>query len=262
MRRLVIRPGAIGDLIVSLPALECLRAEYLEVWVGERNVPLIRFANKVRSIGSTGLDLLEIDPPPALIERLRSFDSVVSWYGAKRPEFREAVARLRLPFQFFPALPCDTKVHAVDFYLEQVGGQANRLPHLDCRPTTREDFAVIHPFASSPRKRWPLENFQEVARQLPIPVRWCAGPQEQLAGAVRIDNLYELTCWLARAQVYIGNDSGISHLAAAAGTPVIVLFGPTDPAVWAPRGSQVLAPMDAIEPADVIAAAANIQRRG
>ena len=45
MRRLLIRPGAIGDLLVSLPQLESLRAEYLEVWVAEQNVPLIRFAD-------------------------------------------------------------------------------------------------------------------------------------------------------------------------------------------------------------------------
>ena len=234
MRRLLIRPGAIGDLIVSLPTLESLRTEYLEVWAAEQNLPLIRFANAVRSIGSTGLDMLEIDPPKLLVERLRGFDSIISWYGSNRAEFREAVERLGLPFQFFPALPSPTLA-----------------PHIDC-PATREDFAVIHPFASSPRKRWPLEKFREVARLLPMPVRWCAGPDEPLDGAVRIDNLYELGCWLASARVYIGNDSGISHLAAAVGTPTIILFGPTDPAVWAPRGSVVLAPMERIEPADVV----------
>jgi len=234
MRRLLIRPGAIGDLIVSLPTLESLRTEYLEVWAAEQNLPLIRFANAVRSIGSTGLDMLEIDPPKLLVERLRGFDSIISWYGSNRAEFREAVERLGLPFQFFPALPSPTLA-----------------PHIDC-PATREDFAVIHPFASSPRKRWPLEKFREVARLLRIPVRWCAGPDEPLDGAVRIDNLYELGCWLASARVYIGNDSGISHLAAAVGTPTIILFGPTDPAVWAPRGSVVLAPMERIEPADVV----------
>ena len=41
------------------------------------------------------------------------------------------------------------------------------------------------------------------------------------------------------ARVYIGNDSGITHLAAAVGTPVVAIFGPTDPAVWAPRGERV-----------------------
>ena len=73
-----------------------------------------------------------------------------------------------------------------------------------------------------------------------MPVRWCAGPEDPpLEGAVRIDDLYELACWLAGARLYAGNDSGITHLAAAAGAPVLALFGPTDPAVWAPRGANV-----------------------
>jgi ADP-heptose:LPS heptosyltransferase len=72
-----------------------------------------------------------------------------------------------------------------------------------------------------------------------MPVRWCAGPEEPLPGAVRIADLYELACWLATARIYIGNDSGITHLAAAVGTPVVALFGPTDPRIWAPRGPHV-----------------------
>jgi ADP-heptose:LPS heptosyltransferase len=72
-----------------------------------------------------------------------------------------------------------------------------------------------------------------------MPVRWCAGPEEPLPDAVCIADLYELACWLATARVYIGNDSGITHLAAAVGTPVVALFGPTDPRIWAPRGPQV-----------------------
>jgi heptosyltransferase-3 len=257
MRRLLIRPGAIGDLIVSLPALECLRAEYTEVWAPERNLPLIRFADAVRSIGATGLNLLGlpgIAPPPPLIETLRTFDSIVSWYGAARPEFRGAVELLGLPFQFFPALPGDAGCHATDFYLEQVGRACStRAPRIHC-PGERANFAVIHPFASNPGKRWPLNKFREVSTALKIPVRWCAGDTEELPEAVRIGNLYDLGCWLAQARVYIGNDSGISHLAAAVGTPTIVLFGPTNPAVWAPRGSRVLAPLESVEPADVIAA--------
>jgi len=104
-----------------------------------------------------------------------------------------------------------------------------------------------------------MEKFREVARRLKFPVRWCAGPEEELPNGVRIDDLYELADWLARARIYIGNDSGISHLAAAVGTPAIVLFGPTDPAVWAPRGSLVLYPMNEIEPADVITAVHNLR---
>jgi hypothetical protein len=90
MRRLVIRPGAMGDLILSLPALESLETGYTEVWVSGPNVPLIRFAHRVRSIAATGLNLLGVtEPPEHLIGELRSFDSIVSWYGANRPEFRQ-----------------------------------------------------------------------------------------------------------------------------------------------------------------------------
>ncbi len=54
-----------------------------------------------------------------------------------------------------------------------------------------------------------------------------------------MDNLWDLACWLAHARLYIGNDSGITHLAAAVGTPVVAIFGPTDPEIWAPRGAPV-----------------------
>jgi ADP-heptose:LPS heptosyltransferase len=60
-----------------------------------------------------------------------------------------------------------------------------------------------------------------------------------MSDAVRFENLYELGCWLASARIYVGNDSGITHLAAAVGTPVVAVFGETDPAVWAPRGERV-----------------------
>jgi heptosyltransferase III len=247
MRRLAIRPGAIGDFIVSLPALECLQTDYYEVWAASANVPLVRFADRVRAIASTGLDLVAVsEPPTQLVEELRGFDSIVSWYGANRPEFREEVARLGLPFTFFPALPPEgAGVHATDFYLEQARTLApchsDGVPRISFNES-RQNFAVIHPFSGNSRKNWPLENFHELARQLEaeMPVRWCAGREDPpLEGAARFDDLYELARWLARARLYVGNDSGITHLAAAVGTPVLALFGPTDPAVWAPRGEHV-----------------------
>jgi len=100
---------------------------------------------------------------------------------------------------------------------------------------------VIHPFSGSPKKNWPLDRYRDLARRLSarMPVEWCAGPEEPLEGARRFDSLYELACWLAGAGLYVGNDSGITHLAAAVGTPVVALFGPSDPGVWAPRGERV-----------------------
>jgi heptosyltransferase III len=251
VRRLIIRPGAIGDFIVSLPALECLRQDYLEVWVAAANVPLVRFADRVRAIASTGLDLMSVtEPPPRLLDDLRGFDSIVSWYGANRPEFRDLTQSLGLPFTFFTALPPQgATVHASRFYLDQIRTiaicESDGIPRIACPIDCHAgagNFAVIHPFSGSARKNWPLEKFQSVARNLKrlMPVHWCAGPEDPpLPEAVHIADLYELACWLARARLYIGNDSGITHLAAAVGTPVLALFGPADPQVWAPGGPHV-----------------------
>lgn len=224
MRRLLIRPGAIGDVILSLPTLEAARAEYTEVWVPRPVLPLIRFADRARAIADTGLDLVGV-VEGASTARLREFDSIYSWYGFHRPEFREAVRDL--PFTFFPALPPPVE-----------GIPRIAVPAVPAAAASA-GFAVIHPFASGRHKRWPLENFRAVADDLGVPVRWCAGPEEPLENAVRFDDLYDLACWLAGARLYIGNDSGIAHLAAAVGVPVVAIFLATDPRVWAPRGAPV-----------------------
>jgi hypothetical protein len=243
LRRLLIRPGGIGDCILSLPALQHLVADYTEVWVRSEIVPLIRFAGRVCSIASTGLDLLglpELDPPRLLLDRLRAFDSIVSWYGANRPEFRDHVNALGLPFHFLSALPpAGQPIHAADFFLHQAGGGGTAMPEIECQPEQRRDSIVIHPFSGSSRKNWPLEKYRECATHLPLPVEWCAAPGEPLDQAVRIADLWQLARWLAGARLYIGNDSGITHLAAAVGTPVIAIFVSTDPQVWAPRGPHV-----------------------
>jgi heptosyltransferase-3 len=256
LKRLIIRPGGTGDCILSLPAMERLRADATEVWATSRNVPLIRFADSVRSIVSTGLDLVGIpdrEPPARVMDRLASFDSIVSWYGTNRPEFRAAVAGL--PFRFLAALPDpEPGLHAADFFLRQVEPDSGpAVPHIEC-PRAPAGFVAIHPFSGSAGKNWPLDRFRELARRLGEKVCWCAGPEEPLDGAVRFENLYDLACWLASARLYIGNDSGITHLAAAVGTPVVALFGPTDPAVWAPRGKrvEVIATLRPGEPMDRI----------
>jgi heptosyltransferase-3 len=251
LRRLLIRPGGIGDCILSLPALEFCAADYTEVWAPGAVTPLMHgsawrcpteHACGCRSLASTGLDLVglpEVEAPEQTVASLTQFDSIFSWYGANRPEFRETVAGLGLPFEFFDALPRgQTGIHAADFFLWQVGGKGRAVPRIAC-PRSEGGFAAIHPFSGSARKNWPLERFQAVAQRLSIPVRWCAGPEEPLAEATRFGDLHELALWLASARLYIGNDSGITHLAAAVGTPVVAVFGPSDPAVWGPRGERV-----------------------
>ncbi len=241
MRRLLIRPGAIGDVILSLPTLEAARADYTEVWAPRPVLPLIRFADRTRAIIDTGIELIGVQEG-ARAPELETFDSIYSWYGTNRPEFRQAVAHL--PFTFFPALP----------------PPAEGIPIIPTPPHPIENFVVIHPFASATHKRWPMANFRAVAAQLGVPVKWTAGPEEQLDEAVRFEDLYELACWLATARAYIGNDSGIAHLAAAVGTPVVAIFLSTDPRIWAPRGPHV-AVLEQPSVADVLAATRQIIRR-
>lgn len=255
LRRLLIRPGAIGDVILALPALEAARADETEVWAPSRSVPLIRFGARVRSIASTGLERLGLGDDSAL-DLLRGFDSIWSWYGSNRDDFRRAVAGLS--FRFFPALPPkDSRVHAADFFLQQVGGTPPAVPRIPCAAAP-ENFTAIHPFSGGAHKNWPLERFRELANHLSGPLRWFVGGEQSLAGAEHIEDLFELASILARSRVTVGNDSGITHLAAAAGAPVVALFGPTDPALWAPRGERVVVvkrdTMEAIEVDDVLEA--------
>jgi hypothetical protein len=237
VRQLIIRPGAIGDTILSLPALEHLSRRYTEIWVRSDVAPLVRFAGCVRPIASTGLDLLgieDITPPVGLFRRLASFDSIWSWYGSNRPEFRAALGSVSPNPRFLPALPPDgAGMHAADFFLEQVGGTGPAIPRIDTGVARGRGFVSFHPFSGSERKNWPLSRFvdlEELLRREGVAVEWAAR-----SDCTRFDDLFELAKWLRNSAVYVGNDSGITHLAAAAGVPVVALFGPTDPAVWGPR---------------------------
>ena len=243
MRRLLIRPGAIGDVIVSLPALEYLQADYTEVWTPSALVPLIQFADKAVSLAATRIDMVgvgDLSLPAGFAGRLQAFDEIVSWYGSNR----EALRALHPRCVFHKALPPqDWTAHASDFYSTQVGAPLGLAAKINVTPSAAREIIVIHPFSGGERKNWPLASYHSLVEQLPLPVEWAQD---------RFDNLLDLAEWLAGARLYIGNDSGITHLAAAVGIPTIAIFGPTDPRVWAPRGATVLR-NPALE--DVLAAA-------
>jgi ADP-heptose:LPS heptosyltransferase len=100
-------------------------------------------------------------------------------------------------------------------------------------------YAVIHPAASAPDKTWPAERFRAVAERLGIEPVFIAGPGENLdafAPYRRIIGapLAEVKSLLAGASLFIGNDSGPAHMAAAFGLPVVVLFGTSNPDIWRP----------------------------
>jgi len=117
-------------------------------------------------------------------------------------------------------------------------------------------YSVIHPFASSPGKTWAPERFLAVAAHLrgsgTEPV-FLAGPGDDAAPfaayrMLRGAPLGEVKSLIAGAQLFIGNDSGPAHVAAAFNVPVAVIFGPSSPATWAPwrTESRVLAAPDSI----------------
>jgi len=242
MRRLLIRPGAIGDCILSLPALEHLQADYTEVWAPSAVVPLIQFAHRVLPLASTGIEPVgvgDLQASESFRLKLQSFDEIVSWYGTNRSEFRAALESFGVRCRFYQALPpAHYTGHATDFFAQQVGAAPGLIPRIAVDSTPRNT-VVIHPFSGSKRKNWPLSSYRELASRLPCPAEWTAGPEEELPQAARFSNLLHLAQWIRGARLYVGNDSGITHLAAATGVPTLALFGPTAPEVWVPRGENV-----------------------
>ena len=199
--------------------MEALCTEYTEVWISRPVAPLVLFADRVRALADTGIDLAGLPGMP-LPSGLETFDAIHSWYGTARPEFRAAVAHL--PFTFHPAVPTTPPAAVTRIRLSG----------------PRHASIILHPFSGSAKKNWPLANFRELAAQLDG-VAWTCGPEEELPGATRFADLADLARWISGARLYIGNDSGITHLAAAVGTPVLALFGPTDPSIWRPAGTHV-----------------------
>lgn len=115
----------------------------------------------------------------------------------------------------------------------------------------------IHPGSGGRRKVWPLANWHGlldwIQRELPFQALLSIGPaddyMDRFSGAVREAGvpivsglpLLRLSALLSLCELYIGSDSGVSHLAAATGIPSITVFGPTDPRVWAPQGRNAVA---------------------
>ena len=167
-------------------------------------------------------------------------------------------------------LGVERKVHTAEhlasaiFYLGAPIGEIPRAK-LAIQPAARgAQRAIIHAVAATPEKTWPAERFLDVARHLhglgiePVFVGGAADDLSAFAAyqTVRGSDLKEL---LSAATLFIGNDSGPAHMAAAAGLPVVVLFGVSDPAIWGPwrTAGQVL-PLSASS-ADVIEALSRLR---
>ena len=144
----------------------------------------------------------------------------------------------------------------------------------DSSPEQRP-YAVIHAVAATPEKTWPADGFRQLAQHLrrehhlePI---FVGGPTDDLSAFsdFRIINdapLEQTKALLKGATLFVGNDSGPAHMAAAFGLPVVVLFGPSNPLAWAPwkTASEVLVDAENIRriaPEAVIAAVDRVRVR-
>ena len=159
VRRLVIRPGAIGDFIVSLPALECLRSRLPRSLDRRPQRPPgpIRRSRTFHLLHRTrpaGYRRAPRRASSTTLARLR-FDRLLVW--RQSPGVPRDRREPRPPFHFLsrPA-PGRATVHATDFYLEQVrtlrAVPSDGIPRIACPAAQPENFAVIHPFSGSPRR--------------------------------------------------------------------------------------------------------------
>ncbi len=215
-------------------------------------------------------------------EFFSQFDRIYSFFAADDAAFRAAlIASTNGPVSFHPFRP-DGAGHVAEAYLRSIGEANPWLGESKLIQPTLSDLAdakaalrssgcdvaklmVIFPGSGSPKKNWPARNFIRLAVKLsncasPVAV---LGPAEEdlvvvfrKAGLPVIKDL-ELGAVAAIARMascFVGNDSGVSHLAATVGARGVVLFGPTDPARWRPLGQVAIIreePIETIEPAKV-----------
>ena len=130
-------------------------------------------------------------------------------------------------------------------------------------------YAVLHPFASAPEKQWRSERFCEVARYLDLwnikPVV-LAGPHDDItpfkAHQTVRGSLQAAKTLLSKATVFVGNDSGPAHMAAAFGVPCVVLFGPSNHSIWGPwqTESEIVVAPDGLKDLSVSRVIAALER--
>ena len=291
-RILVIRGGAIGDFILTLPALKALRDAhphaYIEV-LGYKHIAVLvenRFyAQAVRSIEYgplSGFFAKNSELPAELANYFASFDLIISYLYDPDRVFENNLRRCGVENLISgPAKIVQGADHAARQLarpIEELGITVadvteKLFPSKDDRQFARkflqdlkQPILAIHPGSGSTEKNWPLENWIALfsrSRDFAMGKDKCAqtkglpslvvisgeadnaqtellqrewkNPYVRFAKNLALPHLAAVL----EGSIFIGHDSGISHLAAAAGANCILLFGPTDPNVWAPANENV-----------------------
>jgi heptosyltransferase III len=273
-RILVIRGGAIGDFVLTLPAIKLLRDNFpqarLEILGGRDIVALAErrfYADAARSLESGTLAPFFVRDtvlPVELCEYFGGFDLILSYLFDPDGTFHHNLKRCGIKTLIAGPSKLGGHEHAalqLARPLEQIGlhlrSPAARIyPSEEDREFARnflgnsgKPFIAIHPGSGSQSKNWPIEKWEKLGEQLfstghtvlvvageadeeGLGVLEPAWKDEPVRFAKNLP-LPHLAA-LFESSLFIGHDSGISHIAAAVGARSILLFGPTDPAIWAP----------------------------
>jgi heptosyltransferase-1 len=270
-RLLVIRLSAFGDVIHTIPAVVALRDALPQTEIAWAVEPayaeLVEIVARVNAI-RVSLKRWSLSRILAARRDVRRFDaaidfqgliksSLIAWssgagdrYGFGRDVIREKPAAWFVNRH----AAIDRSKHVVEWNVELARTFApaiTRVPEVDFGPFANDAsrelarFAnriVLLPGAGKPGKQWPVERFAELARRIGSDALVVWGPgEESLARAIGAEvapptNFRELAFVLRHAKLVVGADTGPLHLAAALGTPLIGLYGPTDPARNGPYG--------------------------
>jgi heptosyltransferase III len=282
-RILVIRGGAIGDFILTLPALRTLREAcpnaHIEI-LGYKHIAALAenrfYAQAVRSIEYgplSGFFAKNSELPAELADYFASFDLIISYLYDPDCIFKNNLRRCGVENLLCgSAKIVETDGHAARQLarpIEELGirvvdlteklflSEEDRQFGRKFLQTPSRPIIAIHPGSGSKEKNWPLQNWIDlfstghwhIKKRYSLTVVSGEADKEQTA---RLEHTWKdqevrfaknlplphLAAVLEHS-IFIGHDSGISHLAAAAGANCILLFGPTDPSVWAPRNEKV-----------------------
>jgi glycosyl transferase family 9 (putative heptosyltransferase) len=246
-------------VLLAIPALRALRAGRAPLALAAQAriaglLQILGVVDEAISFDSLGLDVLFTEDARARAPRLERFDRLVCWFGARDPVFTRRVLALMPDAVVAPSVKPGCAVW--EHLLATVGAPAGEwraplVPPEAVRGLGAEALAaagmdgprpwlLVHPGAGSPAKQWPAEAFARVITTLAARARMNVlvhqGPADAAAvtalgahigdGAVRLvePSLPALAGALGQAALFLGNDSGVSHLAAALGVPSVVLY--------------------------------------
>lgn len=246
----VVRTGALGDFVATIPVLDRLR---------ERPGRLVVVSSlRYRALFPAADAWIDAEGQAAaalFAGRTDLREAVgVAWTAGAAAALRACGARQVR--EGTPHPPPGRSIHD-HLWASALDGPRDRDPRLHPAATALEAMrerlggerpVIVAPGSGGARKRWPLERWRRVAEAMARPVLWIGGPLEVGEpgwGEPRWDDLGlpELMALARECAAWIGPDAGPSHLATAAGAPTGVVFvGATDPRCWAPPGAQVFGP--------------------